>query len=123
MNGISLLIDTNIVLYLLSGDDTLTDFLQGKKIYISIITEIELLSYHSFSDHEIKKIKQFIWDCFVLPIDNSIKENAIHIRRKYKRKLPDSIIIASAISNDLPLLSADSDFIDVEELNLIHYLK
>ena len=82
-----------------------------------------MLNYPSISDDEIKKIKQFIEDCFVLPIDNSIKENTIHIRAKYKRKLPDSIIIASAISNDLPLMSADSDFIDIEELNLIHYLK
>ena len=123
MSGINLLLDTNIVLYLLSGDDTLESFLQGKKTYISIITEIELLGYKTITNSEINKIKQFIEDCYVLPIDNSIKENTILIRRKYKKKLPDSIIIGTAIGNDLPLISADSDFIGINELNLIHYEK
>jgi hypothetical protein len=44
MNGNSLLIDTNIALYLFNGDTTLSFVLDGKKIYISFITELELLS-------------------------------------------------------------------------------
>lgn len=42
MNGNNLLVDTNIVIYLLSGDKTIADLLDKKKIYISFITEIEL---------------------------------------------------------------------------------
>jgi predicted nucleic acid-binding protein len=48
MSGNSLLLDTNTVLYLLAGDETLAEFLNGKKLYISIITELELLSYKHF---------------------------------------------------------------------------
>ena len=38
MSGNQLFLDTNIVLYLLNGDETLADFLQEKQLYISIIT-------------------------------------------------------------------------------------
>lgn len=45
MNGNKLLLDTNIILYLLNGDNTLVDILQGKTPYISFITELELFSF------------------------------------------------------------------------------
>ena len=41
MNGNNLFLDTNIILYLLNGDQTLADLLDGKKLYISVITELE----------------------------------------------------------------------------------
>lgn len=45
MNGDKFIIDTNTVLYLLNGDETLADFLFEKQLYISVISELELLSY------------------------------------------------------------------------------
>ena len=45
MNGNKFLLDTNAVLYILGGDETLSDFLFEKELYISVITEMELLSY------------------------------------------------------------------------------
>lgn len=43
MSGKEILVDTNILLYLLKGNDTLEKILQGKNIYLSFITELELL--------------------------------------------------------------------------------
>ena len=45
MSGNKLFIDTNIVLYLLNGDQTLAELLHEKQLYISFITELELLAY------------------------------------------------------------------------------
>jgi predicted nucleic acid-binding protein len=42
MNGDSLLIDTNVALYLLSGNKRLAESLNNSQIYISFITELEL---------------------------------------------------------------------------------
>lgn len=36
MNGNNLFLDTNIIIYFLSGDNTLTDLLEGKSIFISV---------------------------------------------------------------------------------------
>jgi predicted nucleic acid-binding protein len=57
MSGNNILTDTNILLYLLSGDRTISDILQGKSIFISFITELELLAYPGISDDEQKKIQ------------------------------------------------------------------
>lgn len=43
MSGNSLLIDTNIALYLLNGDNTIAELLDGKDVYLSFISELELL--------------------------------------------------------------------------------
>jgi hypothetical protein len=42
----------------------------------------------------------------------------IQLRRKYNIKLPDAIIAASAIESDLVLMTADSGFKKIDELQL-----
>ena len=121
MNGNKLFLDTNIILYLLNGDFTLAEMLNNKQIYISVITELELLSFRHITNNEEKIIREFVKQCKVINITNPIKEETIQIRKKYKTKLPDSIIIASALYLDFPLITADSEFKKVEELALIHY--
>ena len=121
MSGNQLFLDTNIVLYLLNGDETLADFLQEKQLYISIITEMELLGYSGITKKESTKIEEFIEQCVVLSINNRIKRQAISIRKTYKNKLPDAIIAATALYLNLPLITSDSDFSKIEELELIHY--
>lgn len=59
MNGNKILLDTNAVLYILNGDETLTSFLNGKALYLSIISEIELLSYKNISQKELKGVESF----------------------------------------------------------------
>ena len=123
MSGHKLFLDTNIILYLLGGDQTLATFLNQKQLYISIITELELLGYQGITKKEEKVITEFLAQCKVITINNSIKDETIRIRKTYKTKLPDSIIIATALYLDLPLITSDTDFKKVEELALIHYEK
>jgi hypothetical protein len=42
MSGISILSDTNPLIYLLDGNTEVADFLDGKQVWISVITELEL---------------------------------------------------------------------------------
>jgi predicted nucleic acid-binding protein len=123
MNGNSILLDTNTVLYFLSGDETISDFIKQKKIFISIITEMELLSYSKITSKELKIISGFISEITVININNDIKETAIKIRRSSKLKLPDSIIAASSIFLQIPLITADKEIKNVEGLNIIYYEK
>jgi predicted nucleic acid-binding protein len=121
MNGNKLFLDTNIILYLLNGDETLAEFLNGKQLYISVITELELLAYKGITEQEEKVILDFISQCKIINITSVVKEETIRIRKAYNTKLPDSIIIATALYLDLPLITADIDFKQVDELILIHY--
>ncbi|MCD4696513.1 MAG: hypothetical protein K8S16_09765 [Bacteroidales bacterium] len=56
MSGNSLFVDTNIILYLLSGNSTIADILHKKQIFISFITQLELLGYSADSD--FKKVEE-----------------------------------------------------------------
>ena len=40
----NVLLDTNVVLYLLRGDEQLVELLQGANAYVSVVTRIELLA-------------------------------------------------------------------------------
>lgn len=55
MSGNKLLVDTNVVLYLLSGDKTVAELLDKKQIYLSFISELELLGYPGITSTEIQK--------------------------------------------------------------------
>ncbi len=121
MNGTNFLVDTNICLYLLSGNRTIAEILNGNGIFISFITQLELLSFNKFSHNEIHKIQSFIDDCIIIDLNEDIKENVIKLRRKYKIKLPDSIIAATSEYFDLPIITADKGFNKIEELNILFY--
>ena len=43
MSGIDLLIDTNILINLFEGKKGLNTYLQGNRLFLSVISEIELL--------------------------------------------------------------------------------
>ena len=51
--------------------------------------------------------------------NNTLKNKIIELRNTYRLKLPDAIIAASAIINNATLVTADSDFKKVKELQLM----
>jgi len=122
MNGDSLLIDTNIIIYLLNGDEDIKSYLQGNEIYISFVSEMELLSYPEINEDDINEIHQLFKQLKIIDINNSIKEKAITLRRKYKIKLPDSIVLATAQYLGITILTADKQMSRIkEEINLVIY--
>lgn len=123
MNGNKLFLDTNIILYLLNGDETLAELLNQKQLYISVITELELLAYKNITVKEEKVILEFLSQCKIININSKIKLETIRLRKLFNTKLPDSIIIATALYLDLPLITSDIEFRKVDELTLIHYEK
>ncbi len=84
MNGNRYFVDTNILIYLLSGDNTLISILNQKQIYISFITEIELLSFADLTDKERNKIVAMLKNFIVMDINESIKETTIRYRKDFK---------------------------------------
>jgi hypothetical protein len=121
MNGNNILLDTNIVLYLLNGEDTLIPLLEEKNLFLSFITQLELMSGKYLRPDDISNIKQFISDCTVIDITPEIKENTIKLRRSYSLKLPDCIIAATSLWLNMPLITADSNFKKADIVELIYF--
>ena len=110
MSGNSVLVDTNILIYLFKGNERVFELLNGRDIWVSFITEMELLAFEGHSELEMKTIKGFLGQCKIVDINKSIKEVAIEIRREDKVKLPDAIVAATSHYLNVPLITADRDF-------------
>lgn len=120
MSG-KLVLDTNIVMYLLGGDTTVSSMLQDTETYVSFITELELLSYHRLSESERTAIEELLSQCTIIDINKEIKQLTIKLRAVHRLKLPDAMIVATAQYLNLPLLTADKDLEKVKTVNIVIY--
>ena len=115
MNGIDLIIDTNIAIYVLEGNPLIEPFMTYSA-GISVVSEMELLGRKGILEHETTAIKNLLSDCEILRFSSSIKELTIELKQKFSIKLPDAIIAATAKYYDIPLLTADKDFKKLESV-------
>jgi predicted nucleic acid-binding protein len=109
--GITHLWDTNTVIYYLqqqfpkSAEDFIDNLLTTSHPAISVITEIELLSWRTDNEKDLSLLKNFIQDSFVFDLEQLIKQKAAMLRKTTRMKLPDAIIGATAIVSDLKLIN------------------
>ncbi len=88
---------------------------------ISFITEIELLSWNPPDESDLKIYQTFVTNSLRIGINDEIISEAIRIRKEFKLKLPDAIIAATALTNDLTLIADnDKDFSHIQELNYLN---
>jgi predicted nucleic acid-binding protein len=86
---------------------------------VSVVTKIEVLGFNA-PDHHYKTLSDFINDATVLDLTNNVVEASIDIRKKYKTKLPDAMIAATALVYDLVLISRNtSDFDHIDGLKVL----
>ncbi len=116
MNGYNFVADTNILIKLGQGNGQIADLLQDNNIFISFITEMEILAWPQHTPAEIVSAKTMISQFSVVSLSEKIKDEAIRIRRYTKIKLPDAIIASTALYLKIPLLISDAGFKRVEKL-------
>jgi len=120
VSGNKILLDTNAFIYFFEGRRTITEIVVSTpEIYFSAISEIELLSATHLTTEETEQIKAFLRLCQRVELTTEVIEQTISIRQQYHFKIPDAIIAASALCLQIPLISADTDFQKVANLNLI----
>ena len=121
--GKGYLIDTNSVIdYLdnkLSGKaNELIDNISSK---ISVISRMELLGWSGADKDQTKVLEEFISASEVFALEEPVILKTIAIRKKYKTKLPDAIIAATAMDNTLVLITRNiGDFVEIENLNMLN---
>lgn len=118
--------DTNTVIYYLqkqfppAAEKFMDDLLLNSPPAISAITEIELLCWKTDTESDLIVLHDFIKDCFVIEMDQTIKFKTAEIRKVNKIKLPDAIIAATALTQNLTLLTRNlHDFGNVLHLKSI----
>jgi len=110
MNGARFLLDTNIILGLMKGNvDAVTKLkkLNLNNCSFSSVTRMELLGFPDITEDEIKIISTLLNQMTQLTISRAIEDKTIHLKQQHRIKLPDAIILATAITNQIELLTLD----------------
>jgi predicted nucleic acid-binding protein len=113
-----ILADANIIIYIMNGLPAMKDFLDAD-FALSEISEIELLGIKGIDKKEQQFRQGMINECLLMNMNDPIKQTAIVVKQKYTVKVPDAIIVATAIYHRLPLLSGDKYFAKIKELDFI----
>ena len=101
-----MILDTNVLLYHVQG--RLATPLAIGQYMVSFVTEIEVLSYPQISQAEETQLRQmFSADIAVVGLTDDIKERAIAVRRNHRLRLPDALIVATAIELSAELVTND----------------
>ena len=126
MNGNRYFLDTNAVVALLSGNQTLLEMLnQADYVATSVICELEYLALSDLPDEDKKLFKQFREQVCVTDLcsdDAQLKEQILQLRAEKKLKLPDAIIAASAMNQNSVLLTEDKQLLNHAGINSERYL-
>lgn len=119
------LIDTNIIIdYLgrklpVSGMDFMNNVIDAVP-NASVISKIEVLGFNA-SDEHYRILTDFMNDTNLFDLTDEIVDVCISLRRKYKTKLPDAIIAATAIVYDFTLITRNvTDFKNIHGLKIVN---
>jgi predicted nucleic acid-binding protein len=114
MNG-KFLFDTNAIIYYLQGLPEWVASIDGAVMtarYASVVTRMELLAFPGITKDEESRIRRFLADLTVMPLNDVIENMAIEVRRTARLKLPDAIVVATAVSEGATLITGDKKLAD-----------
>jgi predicted nucleic acid-binding protein len=115
-------VDTNAVIYYLQNDPSAVSFFDRVSdlripVYISAISETELLSYPPLTEQDVRAIEDVLGFCIITHTNPRITQLAGEMRRMYRIKTVDALIAATALFNNSTLITRNvRDFAHIKEL-------
>jgi predicted nucleic acid-binding protein len=116
------LADTNTLIDYLQTDLPVNamNLLDEMTAEFSVITRMELLVWRDATSEQVKVVEDLILNSIIFPLDENVILKAIEIRKNYRLKLPDAIIAATAVVNNLELLTRNiKDFRRISGLTCV----
>jgi len=116
-----ILLDTNVVIYLHGGqlEDKISAELRSSSLDTCNIIIAEVLGYNFTDSEEAKYFENLFSTMNNYMLDTEVTNRVIELRKSTKVKLPDAIIAATALVNDLVLWTHNTDdFKDIPKLRL-----
>lgn len=124
MSGINYLLDTCFILEFHKHNTEVLDTLNDKNIHfsqcaISVINRLEVLGYSNITPDDEKNLNTLLEQFIKIPLDLSIENKVIELRKRHKIKLPDAILLATALIYRLELLTLDTSLMSKYQQELI----
>ena len=107
------LIDSNCIIYYLgnqlpaNGTEWMKTLVDARP-YLSVITKIEVLGFNA-SPGDAAVFNSFVKDSVVFELTTEVVDETIAIRKSCRIKLPDAIIAATALVNEMILVTRNTD--------------
>jgi predicted nucleic acid-binding protein len=118
-------LDTNVIIYYLNADPMVVLLLdpilgQDMAIFVSVVTELELLSHPGLTEEDMAEIQQLLASVVIFPLESRLAQMAGALRRQYHLKTPDSIVAATAVLTRTTLVTRNiRDFQGIDNLSLL----
>lgn len=113
MNGIKYLLDTNIIIGVLKGNEQAVRLTQDTNLSacaFSAITRMELLGFPGITEQEEQTIKALLLRMTHLTLNAAIKDTIIQLRQQRRLKLPDAVIVATGPPCVVPASVMSNDY-------------
>lgn len=105
-----MLLDSNILIYLAQpGGETLEAQLTATEPATSLISRVEVQGFHRITTEEAARLDRLFAWVEVLPVSDAVGDAAIILRRQRRMSLGDSLIGATALLYNLPLVTRNAD--------------
>jgi toxin FitB len=118
-----MILDSNIVIYAFDPkyrESSLESFLLQGEFHVSNVTRLEVMGYWRNSESEFERFALFFDAIHIIAVSSKIIDHAIQLRRQRSMGLADAIIAATALINQLPLVTHNTrDFQWIAGLELI----
>ena len=119
-----MLLDSNIIIYAIKPEfGDLRKLIVEHSPAVSAISYLEVLGYHKMTAADKQDFVEFFNTSQIIPVSQSVLEQAIRFRQQRKMSLGDSIVSATAMLNNLTLMTANvKDFRWIQDLKLLNPL-
>ena len=119
------LLDSNVIIAYLAGQlpahsmEALSAII-NQTPRISVISQIEVLRFNDTPENEAV-LNDFINASIIYPLNSSVIQRTIELCKQSRVKLPDAIIAATALTEDLTLVTRNiDDFRNIHDLSLLN---
>ena len=104
------LIDSNVIIYSGAQENSwLRELFYEENSFFSSISKIEVLGYHKIEADQVIYFSEIFRILKILHVNFEVIEKAVSLRQQRKLSLGDSIIAATALLNDLTLITRNVD--------------
>jgi predicted nucleic acid-binding protein len=121
MGGKNVLVETNLIVYLIGGHANAADLLANRVLHSFFITEMEPLSFKKLSKAKERTTHQMLGEGIIFQSGSVVASLATAIPLNQGLEVPDATIAATSIRYNLPLVLADPDLSKVRGQQLIQY--
>ena len=119
-----MLIDSNIIIYASKPEYAeLRRFIAENTPAVSAISYVEVLGYHKLTEDERQDLEAFFAAAPILPLLDSVLDQAVALRQQKKMTLGDALVAATALVHGQTLVTRNiKDFDWIDGLSLFNPL-